>query len=148
MVHQVNWEEQVHTLWPVKFCPTKGANLFFLTCELSQWNKISSNQFNNFVINTLSGDIILTCWIKTHDSWVTRVDFLQASINETAVSAAALPKRNINDLHIELAHTSETITRSTIKGLGIQVTSTFKLCEDCTLGKAKQCAVSKKSVPC
>ena len=38
--------------------------------------------------------------------------------------------------------------RSTAKGLGIQVTSTFKPFKDCALGKAKQCAVSKKAVPC
>ena len=34
-VRQVNRQEQVHTLWPVKFCPSAGANLFLLTCKLS-----------------------------------------------------------------------------------------------------------------
>ena len=34
---------QVHTLWPVKFCPKAGANLFSLTCELLQGNKIPSD---------------------------------------------------------------------------------------------------------
>ena len=67
MVCQVNGEEQSHTLWPVKFCPTAGANLFSLTCELSQGNKISSDQFNNIVINTPSDDIVLDCQIKTRD---------------------------------------------------------------------------------
>ena len=27
-VHQVNGEEQVHTLWPVKFCPLASENYF------------------------------------------------------------------------------------------------------------------------
>ena len=97
------------------------------------------------MVNTLTGNIILDCQIKTRDGWVAGVDFLWDSNNERAVSAAALPKRNINDLHIELGHPSQTITHITTKALGIQVTST--LCEDCALGKAKQQAVSKKAVP-
>ena len=76
MVHQVNGEEQVHTLWSVKFCPLAGANLFSLTCKLSQGNNISSNETNNIVINTPSGDIVLDYQIKTCDIWVTEVDFL------------------------------------------------------------------------
>ena len=91
IVSQVNGEEQVHTLWHVKFCPTAGANLFSLMCELLQGNKISSDHFNNIVINTPSGDIVLDCQIKTLNGWVARVDFLQTSINEWAVSATALP---------------------------------------------------------
>ena len=31
---QVNGLEQVHTLWPVRFCPSMGVNLFSLTCKL------------------------------------------------------------------------------------------------------------------
>ena len=137
IVCQVNGEEQVHTLWPVKFCPMAGANLFSLMCKLSQGNKISSDHFNNIVINTPSGNIVSDHQIKTRDGWVTRVNFLQASINEKAVSARALPTRDINDLHIELVHPSEAIMRSTARHLSIQVTSTFKPCEDCALGKAK-----------
>ena len=34
---------------------------------------------------------------------------------------------------------------ATTKALGIQVTGMFKQCEDCALGKAKQCAISKKA---
>ena len=60
-VYQVNGDEQVHTLWPVTFCPSAGANLFSLTCKLSQGNKISSNELNNIIINTPSGNIILDC---------------------------------------------------------------------------------------
>ena len=47
-------------------------------------------------------------------------------------------KKNMNDLNIELGHPSKSITHSTAKTLGIQVTSKFMPCEDCTLGKAKQ----------
>ena len=68
-------------------------------------------------------------------------------INEKAVTATAFIKRDINDLHVALGHPSEAITRSTAKNFNIQVTGTFEPCEDCTLGKAKQRAMSKKAVP-
>ena len=42
-VHQVNGTEWAHTLWPMKFCPKAGVNLFLLTCKLSQGNKITSD---------------------------------------------------------------------------------------------------------
>ena len=125
-----------------------GANLFSLTCELSQGNKISSNETNNIIVSTSIGNIFLDCRIKTHDGWVAGVYFLRNIVNKKAVSATALFKWDINDLHVELRHPSEASTRSTEKNFKIQVTGTFKPCEDCALGKAKQQAISKKAVPC
>ena len=87
---QVDATKQVHTLWPVKFCPNASANLISPTCKLSQGNKISSDHQNNIVVNTPTGDIIQDCQIKTHHAGV---DFLQDSNDERAVSATALPKR-------------------------------------------------------
>ena len=55
-------------------------------------------------------------------------------------------KKNINDLHAELYHPSESITHATTKAMGILVTSVFKPCEDCIWGKAKQQGVSKKDI--
>ena len=124
-VCQVSGEEQVHTLWFVKFCPFAGANLFSLMCKLLQGDKISSYKFNNIIINTPNGNIIFDCWIKTCNGWVAGVDFLWASIDNRALSATALPKQNVNNLHIELGHPSEAITISIAKALGIQVTGTF-----------------------
>ena len=145
---QVDGTEQTHTLWPVKFCPKAGANLFSLTCKLLQGNKIASDHENYIMVNTPTSDIILDCLVKTCNSWVAEVDFLHEFNNERAVSATAQPKKNINDLHVELGHPSETINQATTKALGIQVTSMFKPCENCALGKAKQWAVSKKAEPC
>ena len=54
---------------------------------------------------------------------------------------------NINDWHVELSHPSKSITSATTKASGIQITGSFMLCEDCTLGKAKQWAISEKAVP-
>ena len=109
IVWQVNGQEQVHTLWPVKFCPLAGANLFSLTCKLLQGNKILSNNANNIVVITLIGNIVLDHRIKTHDSWVAGVNFLRNTINEKAVTAMAIIKQDINDLHVELSHLSEAI---------------------------------------
>ena len=100
------------------------------------------------MVNTTCGNIILDCQIKTCNDWVAIVKFLCEFNNKMAQSADALPMKNINNLHIELGHPSKTITLTTAKALGIQVTSMFKPCEDCTLGNAKQCAVSKKALPC
>ena len=124
-------------------CEVLPQGRFSLTCELSHENKIASDQQNNIVVNTPTDNIILDCWIKTCDSWVAGVDFLCKTNDERAVSATTLPKRNINNLHIELGHPSKTITHATVKALSIQVTSTFQPCEDCTLAKAKQWAFSK-----
>ena len=44
----------------------------FLTCNLLQGNKISSEQWNNIMVNSSYGNIILDCWIKTCDGWVAR----------------------------------------------------------------------------
>ena len=54
--------------------------------------------------------------------------------------------KNINDLDIELGHPSESITHATAKAMGIQVTGTFKSCEDCALGNVKQEGLSKKAL--
>ena len=140
-VCQVNGEEHVQTLCPLKFCPLAGMNLFSLTCKLLQRNKISSDETNNIIVNTPSGNIILDHQSKTHDGWVTGVNFLWNSINIRAVSATALVKQNINNLHVEFGHPSEAIMRSTTKALRIYITGTFNPCEDCTLGKVKQRAV-------
>ena len=99
------------------------------------------------MVNTPTGDIILDCQIKTHNGWVAGVDFLCKTNAERVVSATALTKRNIIDRHVELSHPSETITQATTKALDIQVNGMFKPCEDCALGKAKQRAVSKNTIP-
>ena len=107
MVHQVNGEEQTHNLLFVKFCPLVGVNLVCLMCKISQGNKISSDKTNNIIVNTPSGNIVLDHQIKTHDGWVAGVDFLWNSINERAVSATALIKQKVSDLHVELGHPSD-----------------------------------------
>ena len=98
------------------------------------------------MVESSESDVILDCWIKTFDDWVARVKFLREVTKDRALSANALHKKYINALYFELGHSSESITYVTVKVMGIQVTSIFKLCKDCALGEAKQHEVSKKSV--
>ena len=67
-------------------------------------------------------------------------------LKEMAQSSTALPKKNINDLNVELGHPLQSITCATAKALGLQVADIFEFCLDCALGKAKHCRVSKKVV--
>ena len=67
-------------------------------------------------------------------------------IQERAHLATALHKKNVNNLHAKLGHPSEVITHATIKLMHMEVTSTFKLCEDCALRKDKKGRVCKKAV--
>ena len=93
----------------------------------------------------MDGDIILDCCIKTHDGWVVRVKLLGKSDNSAQLATAPF-RKYIYALHVELGHPSKSITHTTAKVIGIQVTTIFQSCEDCTLDKAKQGAVHKKAV--
>ena len=116
-------------------------------CELLHGNTVSSDHQNKIVIKSTNGNIIFDCQIKTCDGWVVGIKFLQKTSDERVQSATAPCKKNINKLHVELSHPSKSITHTTAKALGIQVTDTFMSCEDCTLSEAKQQTVSKKAVP-
>ena len=63
---------------------------------------------------------------------------LNESNQERSQFFTAQHKKSINDLHVELGHLSKVITHAATKAMGIQITGTFKPCEDCTLGKAKK----------
>ena len=105
-VWQVDGTEWVYTQWHMKFCPKASANLLPLTCEVLQGNKISSDHWNNIVVKSSTGDIIL--------DWV---EFLQQTIEERAQSVTAFYKKNIIDIHIELVH--QVIACATAKVMGI-----------------------------
>ena len=118
-IWQVNRTEWVHTIWPIKFCPKGGANLFLLTCELLQEKTLSIDHGSNIMVKYTDGNIILDCQIKNHDGWVARLEFVWKINDERAQSAMAPHKKNMNNLHVELSHPSESITHATTKALGI-----------------------------
>ena len=49
---QVDYAEQLHTLRPLKFSPRASVNMFFLTCELTQGKKVSSDHQKNIAVKT------------------------------------------------------------------------------------------------
>ena len=106
---QVYDMERVHTLWSVKFCFNAGANLFSLTCKFLQENKISSDHHSNIMVKSSDDNVILDHQIKTETS------------QERAQSATAPHKKNMNDLHVELSHPSQTISHATTKTIGFKV---------------------------
>ena len=48
-------------------CTKAGANLCSIICEVLQEKKIKSNHKNKIMAQSSKGNIILHCWIKTHD---------------------------------------------------------------------------------
>ena len=69
MVSQINDNKKLHVLWPLKYCTKVGANLFLLTCKISQGSKILSNG-KTIITQFTSDDIVLDHLIKTHVSLV------------------------------------------------------------------------------
>ena len=112
--------------------------------KLLQGGKISSDHQNIIVVESSNGNIVLDCQIKSCNSQVAIVKFLHETYQERAQSANVHEKKNTNDLHVELGHPSKVITHATTKSMGIQVNGNFKLCEDCTQGKAEMSRVCKK----
>ena len=55
-------------------------------------------------------------------------------------------KKGHNDLHNELGHLLEKITRAMRKTVGLMVTGMFKTYEDCDLEKVKNVALNEKAV--
>ena len=103
----------------MKFCPKAGANLFSLTCKLSQGNTILSDDQNNIMVKSMDGNIIFDSQIKTHDSRIAGVKFLWETSDERAQSATASCKKNIINVHVELSYPSESTTHVTAKAFGI-----------------------------
>ena len=66
------------------------------------------------------------------------MSFFEKNMTKWEQSATAPCKKNINDLHVELGHASDSIGYATTKTLGMQVIGTFKPFEDCALSKANQ----------
>ena len=66
----------------------------------------------------MDGNIIINNCIKTCDDRAAWVKFLQKTNDEGVQSANAPHKKNINDLHVEFGHPSQSITHATAKALG------------------------------
>ena len=94
------------------------------------------------------GNIVLECQIKTHDSWVGRIEILWEKSPEqakTIKSTAQPPRKHINVLHAELNHPLEVIKHATGRAMGLILMAMFKPCKDCRLVKARKRSISKKN---
>ena len=107
-------------------------------CEvILQWRKFVSDCKNNIAIQSTEGDIILDNQIKTHDSWVAKVEFLQGIGLKRAQEAMSLIQKDINIVHADIGNPSEVITHDTGRAMGLYLTDTFKPCGLCP-GKRKK----------
>ena len=124
-VHQVDGSKKLNILQLMKFCIKAGVNLYFVTYKLLQRNEIKNDHKINIVIKSSDGYIIQGCWIKTHDSWVARVR--KSSIKK------------------DISNTSEVITHTAVRAVGLHLLGIFKTWEDCALGKTKRAALGRRS---
>ena len=93
-----------------------------LTCKLSQGSKIPSDHKNSIIIQTMNGNVILGCKIKTRNHWVAGVWLLQESksnVANMAKSLAQLKKKAINILYAKLGHPLEIITFTSLVCLSL-----------------------------
>jgi hypothetical protein len=139
------------TMQAVTHLPTGKLNLFSLT-------KIQKNGWllhgNNKAIWLTKGDdkITFDIIIPTPEGMVFAVYFnrneeiASMSVNATGPTEAAPVTMSIEQAHTKFGHTNEEDTRKTAKELGIVLTQgTLRPCEACTVAKAKQKNVIKRS---
>ena len=77
-VKQIDGHEIEQMLWPADYCEKARANLFSLTCKLSQGAKMSSNKTKNIELDISDGWMVLNGRIKTRDGWVAGVNQKQS----------------------------------------------------------------------
>lgn len=58
-VRHIDGSEKIHTIEPMRYFKSAGANLFCLTCKLLQGSKLSSNNKEYIVLDTSNGNIML-----------------------------------------------------------------------------------------
>lgn len=151
-VKQVNGATVNTTLSQVKYCPEATENLFSITSELSNGCKLKSNEVSNIVLTKGKTRIEFDRRMKTKNGWLGGVEIIPvgrdtakyATPQETPEEKSTPIKiKDVNELHRELGHPNEGITRATGKSMGYQVVGTYHPCESCLMAKARQANVNK-----
>ena len=138
-------------LYPAKFVPGIGRDLFSLTSEMSSGASLGSDAKRNIVLKYEDGrDICFDRRCKTRDGWIAGVEIVQPEPEVAALSEDSEPpkratRKDVNQLHAELGHPGEDVTRAIGAHRGLQVTGTFAPCKDCAVAKAKQKKIGKKA---
>ena len=157
-VRQVDGSTILHTLWPVKYCEGAIANLFSLTCKLSQGSKLCS-EVKNDIVDTVSSNFVLDHIIKNRDGLVDRVKFICMKTNKRAYvlqkglilcskqagETKVKSDKNVNELHNELQHSLDMITWAIGKAMDLKLTGTFKTYKGDS-GKVKKADVRKTAI--
>ena len=76
-----------HEVLPQGRCKSVFPNM-----QLLQGNKITNDYYNNIAVESTASDIALDCHIKTCNSWINGVKFLQETSQERAQSATTHKK--------------------------------------------------------
>ena len=82
--------------------PQGRSKLYSLTCKLLQGNKIKKDHKDNISVKSSEGDIVFDCCIKSYDSWVAGVKFLQETGHKRVQLANAFTKKDADDKHAKL----------------------------------------------
>ena len=99
---------------------------------------------NNIVLDTADRDIVLNHRIKTRDGWVAVVEIIHERTSKRAHALKEQPiphskqtgvlmaksSKDVNKLHIELAHLLKVTMWAMGKDMGSQDFDTFKTCKD------------------
>ena len=129
--------EQVHILWPIKFCIKTGENIYSLIGEYLQENMTKGDHRNNIMVQSSKRDIILDCCIMTCDDQQPELN----SFKKLAMKVPSSPRKILMTYK-----PSYVITHATTKAMGIHLTGTFRPCKDCAIGNEKMGCIGKKDV--
>jgi hypothetical protein len=81
--------------------------------------------------------------LKTKDGWVGGVEIFSSAESGKAETTTKAKSINVNELHEQLSHPDEAITRLTGRALGLNVTGSFQQFEGCLIGKRKRRASAR-----
>ena len=90
----------------------------------------------NIVLEYGNGqNIVFDCRFKTQEGWIAGIEVLPCTGKVSRLSSNGVAKqskqKDVNELHRELGHPVEDVTRGTGKHIRLTITGTFTPCEDC-----------------
>ena len=149
---QKDGTEIERVLYPAKYVEGLGQDLFSITAEISNGGVLSSDSNRNLVLKYEDGgDIVFDRRHKTQDGWIAGIDVAPpngetANLSKDKGAPKQGKRKDVNELHAELGHPGEDVTRATGAHRGFQVTGAFEPCESCAVGKAKQTKMNKEPI--
>ena len=140
-INQKHGQDKIVTLSHVHYVPELICNLFSVTSAISNGGIITSD---GLMLTVMKGNQQITF---NHQIWTNQGYLLgiktkhfqgEVTMPITVKGMKIMKKVDINDLNIILCHANERYVRSTAKKYDWEFTGTWKVCEYCALGKARQ----------